>query len=156
MSDIPPITGVAEIVLNVRDLSTMRAFYRDVLGFPVHSEACHDVSEIATPGGEPTICFLVVRESTSPLGRHGHPELLVLIDRERHVFAKRFTGHNVAHSTLNHLAFEIPPDSAEWHRARLVDLGYEPVDTAFPAMQARAMFIRDPEGNSIELIWHDA
>ena len=33
MTKPPPVLGVAEIVLSVRDLPTMREFYREVLGF---------------------------------------------------------------------------------------------------------------------------
>jgi catechol-2,3-dioxygenase len=36
------ITGVAEIVLNVRDLPKMRDFCKEVLGFTLLSEGCHE------------------------------------------------------------------------------------------------------------------
>ncbi len=153
----PPIVGVAEIVLSVADLPTMRAFYVDVMGFPLLSEACHEHGPEATPDGDPTISFLTIRETNTPLGRHGHPELLVLIDYERHVFARsRFSGHDVSRSTLNHLAFEIPPDSYEAHEARLAQLDLDPRRAEFPDMQARALFFEDPEGNVLELICHHA
>ena len=42
MDAMPAITGVAEIVLNVRDLPKMRDFYQEVLGFKLLSEACHE------------------------------------------------------------------------------------------------------------------
>lgn len=156
MRRVPPITGVAEIVLSVADLPKMRAFYVEVMGFPVHSEACHDVGSEATVGGEPTITFLTIRETETPLGRGGHPELLALIDYRRHVFAKaRLVGHDVSRSTLNHLAFEIPPESYGEHLERLEGLGLAPQTSEFPGMSARAMFIKDPEGNSIELMCHD-
>ena len=82
------ITGVAEIVLSVKDLPGMRRFYEDVLGFPLLSQAAHTKGMVADPDGEPTIVFLTIRELETPLGRHGHPQLLVLIDYRRHVFAK--------------------------------------------------------------------
>jgi catechol 2,3-dioxygenase len=151
----PPITGVAEIVLSVRDLPQMRDFYRSVLGFGVFSESCHESEAGPTDGGEPTICFLSIREIDTPLGRHGHPQLLALIDHRRHVFAKpRFDGHDVRRSTLNHLAFEIPPESYEAHNDRLIRFGLNPTYSEFPAMNAKAIFLKDPEGNTLELICH--
>ena len=155
MATLPPITGVAEIVLNVRDLPTMRVFYREVLGFDVLSEACHETDAAPDPAGEATISFLTIKDVDSPLGRHGHPQLFVLIDYRRHVFArKRFAGHEPTRSTLNHLAFEIPPESFDAHRERLESLGLTPRVVTFPAMSAKALFFEDPEGNTLELICH--
>lgn len=152
----PPISGVSEVVLSVADLPAMREFYASVLGFPVLAEACHEHGPEAEPGGEPTISFLQICAVDTPLGRSGHPQMLVLIDYRRHIFARqRLTGHNVRTSTLNHLAFEIPPESFAAHKSRLEQLGLEPSETRFPAFQARAMFFRDPEGNTLELICHE-
>ena len=157
MDAMPPITGVAEIVLNVRDLPRMRDFYREVLGFQLLSEACHQTGPEPDAGGEPTIAFLTIKGVDTPLGRHGHPQLLALIDFQRHIFAKgRFDGLEPTRSTLNHLAFEIPPESYEAHRERLEVLGLRPRPVAFPAMTARALFFNDPEHNSLELICHAA
>ena len=155
MKNPPPITNVAEVVLSVRDIPTMRKFYTSVLGFPLFAEACHENGPEPEPDGEPTISFLTIAETESPLGRHGHPQLLVLIDHKRHVFARsRLVGHDVSRSTLNHLAFEIPPDGYEAWQRKLVDLGLDPRTSEFPAMNARALFIKDPEGNTLELICH--
>ena len=152
----PVITGVAEIALSVRDLPSMRQFYQDVLGFAVLSEACHETGSKADPSGEPTIAFLTIRELDTPLGRHGHPQLLALIDYQRHAAAKgRFDGLEPRTSTLNHLAFEIPPDRYEVERERLGALGLEPQPTRFQDMCARALFFHDPEGNLLELICHE-
>ncbi len=151
----PPITGVAEIVLSVRDLPRMRDFYQTVLGFQLLSQARHETGMEPDPGGEPTIAFLTIQKTDTPLGRHGHPQLLVLIDHRRHIFAQdRFDGHEVRRSTLNHLAFEIPPESFRLHQQRLDGLGLRPDVVEFPAMTARALFFEDPEGNLLELICH--
>lgn len=147
-----PVTGVSEVVLSVDDLPTMREFYIRVLGFPLHSELSRETLE-GDPDGEPTITFLTICETDTPLGNGGHPQLLALIDWRRHVHArKRFVGHDVTRSTLNHLAFEIPPESFDEHAARLQDL--ELSFSEFPSMNARAMFFHDPEGNALELICH--
>lgn len=137
----------------MRNLPTMRDFYREVLGFELSSQASHESGREPDPEGEPTIAFLTIRRVDTPLGRGGHPQLLVLIDVRRHAFAReRFRGAEPRRSTLNHLAFEIPPDSYEAHRGRLVALGLEPEEVSFPAMSARALFFRDPEENLVELI----
>ena len=149
------ITGVAEIVLSVRDLPRMRQFYEDVLGFPLLSQSCHEHAIEPDPDGEPTIAFLTITETETPLGRHGHPQLLALIDYRRHILAKdRFDGHEASKSTLNHLAFEIPPDRYEAERDRLTALGLRPQTMEFAGMRARALFFDDPEGNELELICH--
>ncbi len=156
MAKRPPITGVAEIVLSVLDLPKMRRFYEEVLGFQLFTEASHTTGWEPDPDGEPTIAFLTIKELDTPLGRHGHPQLFALIDYQRHVFAKgRFDGHEPTKSTLNHLAFEIPPESYEAEKARLEERGLEVTTTRFPKMNARALFFQDPEGNTLELICHD-
>ncbi len=149
------IIGIAEIVLNVRDLPGMRDFYQDVLGFKLLSQACHENGPEPDPDGEPTIAFLTIQQVETPLGRHGHPQLLALIDFQRHIFAKeQFDGREPRRSTLNHLAFEIQPESYEAEKERLESLGLSPRTVAFPAMTARGLFFNDPEQNVLELICH--
>ncbi len=155
MAEGSAVTGVAEIVLSVRDLPRMRRFYTDVLGFPLLMQSCHETGWEPDPDGEPTIAFLTITETDTPLGRHGHPQLLALIDYRRHSLARgQFDGHDPRQSTLNHLAFEIPPDRYGAERDRLATLGLEPRPVEFPGMQARALFFNDPEGNELELICH--
>ena len=155
MDTKPTIIGVAEIVLNVGDLPRMRDFYRMVLGFELLNEACHETGPEPDAEGKPTIAFLTIRQLDTPLGRHGHPQLLALIDFRRHFFAKgSFVGHEPTRSTLNHLAFEIPPESYEAHKQRLETFGLSPLEVKFPAMAARALFFNDPERNELELICH--
>lgn len=156
MQKAPSITGVSEVVLNVADLPRSREFYMRIMGFPLHSELSMEEA-VADPDGAPTITFLTICQTNTPLGRGGHPQLLALIDYRRHVHARRrFVGHDTSKSTLNHLAFEIPPDSFDAHAGRLTDLGIELSFAEFPSMSARAMFLSDPEGNLLELICHDS
>ena len=147
------VTGVAEVALNVRDLPRMRRFYEEVLGFPLLYQGCHEDGPEPDPAGVPTIAFLTIAEADTPLGRHGHPQILALIDYRRHAFARaRFGGHEPSRSTFNHLAFEIPADRYEAERARLAERGLEPDARSLPGMAARSLFFDDPEGNQIELI----
>jgi catechol 2,3-dioxygenase-like lactoylglutathione lyase family enzyme len=133
----------------------MRDFYIDVFGFPLHSESEHEDPEHPIRPGEPTICFLKVASSDTPLGRAVHPPFLVLIDYKRHAGArKRFTHIDQTASSLNHVAFEIPPASYGDWLARLQAKGLDPFETEFPGVEGKALFIKDPEGNSIELICH--
>lgn len=127
-----------------------------VMGFPLHSEVSLEEA-VADPDGEPTITFLTICETNTPLALGGHPQLMALIDYRRHIHARRrFVGHDISQSTLNHLAFEIPPDSFDAHASRLSDLGIALWFSDFPAMNARAMFFSDPEGNLLELICHNS
>ena len=137
-----PITGVSEVVLSVADLPKMCAFYTQIMGFHLHSELSMETA-VANPDGEPTITFLTICNTDTPLGRGGHPQLLALIDYRRHIYAKqRFVGHDVRRSTLNHLAFEIPSESFEdqvtFLRQRKIDLTF----SDFPTLNARGVLQR--------------
>lgn len=149
------IIGISEIVLSVSDLPKMREFYISVLGFPLHSEICSTGEADQDPNGEATITFLTIAETDTPLGRDKHPQMLALIDFRRHVHAKpRFDGHDVRRSTLNHLAFEISRDDYDSEFERLSELGLSPVKSEFENLNAIAIFFKDPEGNTLELICH--
>lgn len=146
----PPITGIAEIVLSVRSIPVMRKFYTEVLGFRFFKEASYSMDGELVPDGEPTITFLTIKELDTPLGRNGHPQMLALIDFKRHSSSR--PGHNSKTSTLHHLAFEIPPESYDTHLHNLTSLNLNPRKVSFSA--AKSLFIKDPEGNSVELICH--
>ena len=156
MSEVPPpVLGAIEIVLSVKDIPSMQAFYDQTLGFRTHSSASLE-TESHDPDGDPTIVFMTVAEVDSPLGRNNHPQMLVLIDYRRHIHARRrLVGHDVSRSTLNHLAFEIRVENYEAHKAHLQCNGLDPMETVFEHMNARALFFKDPEGNTLELICHD-
>ena len=149
-----PITGVSEVVLSVANLPKMRDFYTQIMGLHLHSEVSMETT-VANPDGEPTITFLTVCETNTPLGRGGHPQMLVLIDYRRHIHAKqRIIGHDVRRSTLNHLAFEIPPESFDDYVTLLQEMKIDLSFSEFPPFKARAMFFKDPEGNVLEFICH--
>ena len=139
------IKGVAEIVINVQNISASTKFYQEVLGFELHSQF---------PDTEPTIVFLTVAELDSALGHGGHPQLFALVDPKRHTHDS-YMGVDNQRSSLNHLAFEIDREDFESEKQRLQSLGLVVKTTDFPHMQATGMFFRDPEGNLIELICHN-
>ena len=140
------IKGIAEIVVNVRDIAGMQKFYESVLGFTFHSQF---------PDSEPTIVFLTVADLDSPLGRGGHPQVFALIDAQRHIFTRdAYAGLDHQRSPLNHLAFEIDEENFEAEQQRLEKLDLEVSTTEFPHMQAKAIFFKDPEENLLELICH--
>ena len=80
------VMHIAELGLRVTDLPRAVAFYQEVLGIQIVR-------------AYPTIVFLKVSELDSPLGRGGHPQLLVLFDRKVKL--------DIALTTVDHFAFEI-------------------------------------------------
>ena len=139
--------SIAEIVINVNDIAQSCAFYETVLGVQQHSQF---------PAENPTIIFLTLADLETPLGRGGHPLLLALIDPRRHPPARKvFRGLDVGVSSLNHLAFEIAPEAYESEKRRLETLGLTLHEEVFPHTNAKAIFFRDPDGNTLEFICHD-
>lgn len=140
------IRGIAELVLNVRDIAAMERFYTGVLGLAVHSRH---------PETDPTIVFIATADLEPPFGL-GHPQVLALIDPARHPPAiGRFDAPERRRSTLNHFAFEIDAADYDAEVDRLNGLGIETELVKFPHMRAKAIFFRDPEDNTVELICHD-
>ncbi len=132
------VIHIAEVGLRVKDLATMVAFYQEVLDFEIVHTA-------------PNMTFLKIGDLDSPLGRGGHPQYLVLFDRK--------VDLDIALTTLDHLAFEIPLDQFESEHSRLEAMGLLArvrVWNGFGEfLRARSLFFYDPEGNTIELIAHD-
>ncbi len=147
------ILGIAEIVINVNDLPLVRDFYVELLGFEVSGQSEHENPNCPIRPGEPTICFLRVAGGDTPLARAVHPPFLVLIDYKRHSAARsKFKEIDQSKSIFNHMAFEIEPeDYLEWVK-RCKSKNLEVFETKFENVNAIAMFISDPEGNSVELI----
>ena len=133
------IMHIAEVGLSVKDLPRSVAFYQETLGLEMVR-------------AYPTIVFLKVGELDSPLGRGGHPQLLVLFDRQVQI--------DIALTTLDHIAFEIPLEHFQAERERLQQLGLEVSERIWQGeyawLRARSVFFDDPDGNTIELIAHDA
>jgi len=129
---------IAELGLRVTDLPRSVKFYQEVLGLEIVR-------------AYPTIVFLKAGELDSPLGRGGHPQLLVLFDRKVKL--------DIALTTVDHFAFEISLEQYQTERERLEQMGVELTERIWQGeyawLQARSMFFDDPDGNTIELIAHD-
>lgn len=120
---------LGELALRVNDVAAMREFYRDVVGLQVWRE------------GDDYVFFKVAE------GVEGHPQALVLFDR----------GVNVGPetSTLDHLAFVIHVHDYDARRRQLEELGFSVTPKEFPLFHWRALFIDDPEGNTVEFVCYD-
>ena len=82
-------------------------------------------------------------------GVAGHVQVLALFDRGA-ALQPAPSG-----STLDHLAFAITPEDYDAEKARLEGLGQE-VETAYHEWIGwRSLYVRDPEGNTVELVCRD-
>src|SRR5215211_1811088 len=95
------VEGLAEVVLNVRDMASSLAFYRDLLGLTVIS-----------PPERTNPIFLKAGDANSDL-----PALVVLVQLPAD--AEPFTRPR----TLHHLALAIPAESFDQTMAALTKLG---------------------------------
>jgi catechol-2,3-dioxygenase len=120
---------LGELALRVNDVAAMRTFYRDVVGLEVWRD------------GDDYVFFKVAE------GVEGHPQALVLFDRGVEVGPET--------STLDHLAFVIELGEYDARRHQLEDLGLRVTAKEFPLFHWRALFTRDPDGNTVEFVCYD-
>ncbi len=131
MSDsrpVPPIGGIHESSLYVRDLAKAAAFYRRVFGF----------DEIA-------------RDATRHVFLRAGRDVLLLFNADT---TTNPTGSVPPHGATGeiHLAFETTAEGLEAWRARLSALEVEiEAEVEWPR-GGRSLYIRDPDGHSIELV----
>lgn len=128
------IRGLGEVGLRVNDLERMAAFYEHVIGLELWQRF---------EGG----VFFRIAE-----GFAGHTRVVGLFDRR----ARDPVPPRADASTLDHFAFEIPLSAYEAERARLEGLGLSVRTRQFPDNHWRALFVHDPEGNTVELVCYDA
>jgi extradiol dioxygenase family protein len=121
---------LGELAFRVNDLAAMRAFYRDVVGLEVWRD------------GDGYVFFKIAD------GVEGHPQVLVLFERGVHVGPET--------STLDHLAFVIDVNDYDARRRQLEGLGLGVTPKEFPLFHWRALFVKDPEGNTVEFVCYDA
>ena len=132
--------ALGEIAIAARDGAAMRAFYGETLGLPLLSER---------PGG---IAFYRLHG-----GHEGHVPVLAL-------FPSDGSGGPVdapapapapARSRppgLHHVALSLSVADQEAMERRLAEAGVETHYQAFPWIGWRGLFMRDPDGNTVELV----
>jgi catechol-2,3-dioxygenase len=125
----PTVAMLGELALRVTDFAAMLAFYRDVVGLEVWRE------------GDDHVFFKVAE------GVKGHPQALVLFDRRAPVAPTT--------STLDHLAFVIDLDDYDARRSQLERLGLHVTPKEFAFFHWRALFVTDPDGNTVEFVCYD-
>jgi catechol 2,3-dioxygenase len=124
---IHPEVRIGHVHLKVADLERAVAFYRDVLGFQVMARI-------------PGAAFL------SAGGYHHHIGLNVWHSRGGSPAPASFTG-------LYHAAILYPSRAAlAMAYRRLVDAGHH-LDGASDHGVSEALYLRDPDGNGLELYW---
>lgn len=130
------ITGVYETVLYGEDLDAMERFYGDVIGLRLVSRVEERSRGFRVSA---TQVLLVFRASVTKLG---HPM----------VPTHGATGQG-------HVAFAIEPAMYGAWRARMIERGLEiEREVEWPPKEgrvARSIYVRDPAGNSVELVEGD-
>lgn len=124
------IAGLAEVVLNVRDLQAALAFYRDLLGLEVISPP-----EMTSP------VFLKAGAATVDL-----PALVVLVQLP--AGSPEFGQPR----SLHHLALAVTPDGYDRAARVLTDAGLSVRGGKHPVLPSRTIYVDDPDGNEVELI----
>lgn len=124
------ITGLAEVVLNVRDITAALTFYRDLLGLAVISPP-----EMLSP------VFLQAGTAMP-----GLPAMLVLVQLPPD--AAPFA----APRPLHHLALAVDTVAFDATEQALVGAGFEVRRGKHPVVPSRTIYINDPDGNEVELI----
>ncbi len=124
------VIGLAEVVLNVRDVGRSLAFYRDLLGL-------EPISPLERPGP----IFLRAGSATAEL-----PAMVVLVPLPP-------DGPDfVAPRTLHHLALAVPTDAFDMVQSALEAQGFTVRTGQHPVLPSRTMYLDDPDGNEVELI----
>ena len=126
MQGMKAIRAVDYVILPCRDIDAARAFYRDVMRFPLVDD---QVDWVRFQVGS---CFLTLRPRGAWLMWHD--------------------GEAVPESAAVHLAFCVSRDEVDACHAELIEKGVEVIDP--PTDQGfghRTLFFRDPEANIVEI-----
>ncbi len=126
--NVPPMLGMWHVALNVRDVELMRAFYVDVLGYKV--EWVPDPDNIYMTRGRDNIA---IHRSDSA------PEVGV---KDR--------------GSMDHIGFVLEaPEQVDLWAGWLTERGHPPeVAVKTHRDGARSFYVRDPEGNLLQFIFH--
>jgi catechol 2,3-dioxygenase-like lactoylglutathione lyase family enzyme len=127
---VTQVRGLAEVVLNVHDMATSLAFYRDLLGLRVISPP-----EMTNP------VFLRAGAANEDL-----PAMVVLVQ------IPAGSGEFATPRTLHHLALAIDAAGFDRTMAELRNRGFTVRTGQHPVIPSRTMYVDDPDGNEVELI----
>ena len=135
----PRIKALGETVIRVRDLQRVTDFYTTVIGLDV----------LRTFEG---ITFLHIAN-----GYGGHTQIIGLFHESLPAAFKDVERGQVSisHTSLHHFAFEIDKADYEAELERLKDLGTEVTTAVHPWCHWRSIYVKDPEGNIVELVCYD-
>jgi len=128
------IKNLGEIALRVKDLDTMQKFYEEIVGL----ELMKRFSDSA---------FFKIAE-----GYDGHTQILALFDRSKQ---PDYRGVISETSTIDHIAFAISLADFDFEKKRLEQLGLQVYTSEHSWVHWRSLYIKDPEGNEVELVCYD-
>lgn len=134
------ISGLAEVVLRVKDLDAMQAFYGETLGLSFWRRFGDDMAFFKLPGtvgGRSQAVALFVDRWPSNAAGHS------------------WTGLDSAASTLHHFALTVALGDLRRTAAVLEAAGVKTAERVFPWVGWRSLMLQDPEGNVIELVADD-
>jgi catechol-2,3-dioxygenase len=135
----PRLKGLGEMVLRVRDLAAVKRFYTEIIGLDVLREF-------------EGIVFLKVAA-----GYGGHTQIIGLFHESLPVPFPKDPREPVRleATSLHHFALEIDKRDFEAERSRLEGLGVDITTFEHRWCQWRSLYVRDPEGNIVELVCYD-
>ncbi len=138
------VRALGEIAIRCNDLAPMVAFYRDVIGLDLMTEA------------EAPIVFFRIAD-----GFGGHSCVLALFAKDAPVRAGLHPGdegevETGARSSLHHIALSLPYSEQEAVMAWYDRLGQAYRVEIFGWVGWRGVFTTDPEGNTVELVAYGA
>jgi catechol 2,3-dioxygenase-like lactoylglutathione lyase family enzyme len=135
----PRIRALGETVLRVKDLEAVKRFYTDVIGLDVLREF-------------DGIAFLKVSD-----GYGGHTQIVGLFHESLLVPFPRNPRDPVRlePTSLHHFALEIDTSDFDAELSRLQRLGVEVTTLEHRWCRWRSLYVRDPEGNILELVCYD-
>ncbi len=128
------VKALGEIALRVKDLDSMQQFYEEVVGLELMRKFPHAV-------------FFKIAE-----GYGGHTQILALFDRTQET---GYRGVESEKSTVDHFAFTIPLTEFDGEKRRLEQLGLNVRTAEHAWVHWRSLYVRDPEGNRVELVCYD-
>jgi catechol-2,3-dioxygenase len=135
----PRVRALGETVIRVKDLAAVKHFYTDVIGLDVLREF-------------DGIAFLKVSD-----GYGGHTQIIGLFHESLPVPFSRDSRQPVhlESTSLHHFALEIDKRDFGAELSRLQRLGVEVSTFEHRWCRWRSLYVRDPEGNILELVCYD-